>query len=127
MTHLKILWLWGNEINDITPLATLTDLTSLRLTDNPIGDISVLAELRQLEDLHLENCQIEDISALANHTNLQSLNLKSNPLNVEAYSVYLPMIQRNNPLNQGIRYDRCPYPMPDDLAGTQSRHVSRRE
>jgi internalin A len=43
LTNLRELYLFGNEISDISPLSELTNLTVLSLRDNEISDISELA------------------------------------------------------------------------------------
>ncbi|MBL7146742.1 MAG: hypothetical protein ISS76_21055, partial [Phycisphaerae bacterium] len=42
--------------------------------------------------------QISDISALAGLTNLSRLDLRVNPLNQDAYNIYIPRILQNNPV-----------------------------
>jgi hypothetical protein len=69
----------------------------LSLSSNQISDITVLSGLTSLLILALQNNQISDISALSGFTNLMWLCLVNNPLNVEAYSTYLPLIEDNNP------------------------------
>jgi len=61
-----------------------------------------------LERLYLENNQISDISSLSGMTNLKRLWLQGNPLNVDAYCNYLPMIKANN-CGIELRYDPNPY------------------
>ena len=57
----------------------------------------------------LRDNQISDISPLAGLMSLETLDLRGNPLNEEAYSVYLPLIQENNP-GIGLLYDPIPEP-----------------
>jgi Leucine-rich repeat (LRR) protein len=75
----------GNEISDLTPLATLTNLRSLDLSDNFITDLSPLAGLTNLGNefatyVNLSYNQITDVSPLANLTNLQFLTLHNNQI-----------------------------------------------
>ena len=58
------LWLSGNEINDLTPLADLTGLERLELGYNQISDSSVLAQLTNLEGLRIQANPIQDITPL---------------------------------------------------------------
>ena len=54
----------ANKITDLTPLANLTQLQTLRLRHNYIVDISPLANLTKLKELDLVDNLILDISAL---------------------------------------------------------------
>ncbi len=77
-TDLTLLYLYGNEISDISPLAGLIDLTKLSLTTNHIVNISPLADLTNLRELYLSDNQISSISALANLAGLTDLCLGYN-------------------------------------------------
>jgi len=108
LTNLTELHLGENKISDISPLLGLTNLTDLYLYHNQINDISPLSGLISLTELWLDDNQISDISALSEFTTLWTLTLGSNPLNLEAYCTYLPLIQDNNPGD--CLYDPNPYP-----------------
>lgn len=77
---LDTLRLWGNEIEDLSPLSGLPSLTFLNLADNQIKDISALSSLTGLKWLSLWNNDIEDISPLSELAKLTYLNLGSNQL-----------------------------------------------
>ena len=101
-TQLETLYLWDNQISDITPLAglrqleylsvglsdisdftpltKLTQLKTLVLRSNKISDITLLVGLRQLETLDLQHNQISDITPLAKLTNLRELDLRRNQI-----------------------------------------------
>jgi hypothetical protein len=76
------LWLGGNLITDLSPLAVLTSLHTLILPANKITDITPLANLTNLGHsmgaLNLRNNQITDLTPLANLTNLGVLDLQNN-------------------------------------------------
>ena len=74
------LFLNGNSISDISPLAGLTNLKRLSLSYNSISDISALSGLTNLTWLKLDRNAITDISALANLTNLRHLELYVNKI-----------------------------------------------
>ena len=80
LTNLTSLNFWGNNIPGISVLAGLTNLTSLHLGFNNISDISLVANLTSLIDLGLEGNNISDISAVAGLTNLNWLNLGANSI-----------------------------------------------
>ena len=78
LTQLTMLSLYDNDIIDVTPLAGLTNLTELQIYSNQIKDISSLAKLKNLEKLFLSKNKIIDISPLASLTKLEELNLGQN-------------------------------------------------
>ncbi len=69
-----------NYVNDISPLANLTQLKTLYLAENEITDLSPLANLSTLVDLRFESNHISDISALSTLTNLKRLYLHDNEI-----------------------------------------------
>ena len=70
----------SNSVSDISPVAGLTNLTSLSLNNNSISDISPVAGLTNLSFLNLGNNTISDISAVTGLTNLTGLSLDSNTI-----------------------------------------------
>ena len=58
----------------------MKNLTCLYLFSNQISDISALSGLNNLKHLFLYSNQISDISALSGLTNLETLYLKDNPV-----------------------------------------------
>ena len=72
LTNLQELYLGGNQISDLTPLAALTSLTSLELGGNQISDLTPLAALTSLTSLELGGNQISDLTPLAALTSLTS-------------------------------------------------------
>lgn len=114
LQNLVHLFVDGNRIRDISPLAKLTNLTSLYLADNRwIQDISALSGLDRLQTLLLSQNQIQDISPLARLSSLKYLRLGSNQiynlqplqnltnlttLDVGDQAVMLPATENINPL-----------------------------
>ena len=76
--NLTGLALGGNNISDISPLASLTNLHWLDLWRNNISDIPAMPSLTNLRSLNLDNNSISDISPLASLTNLDWLALGGN-------------------------------------------------
>jgi Leucine-rich repeat (LRR) protein len=66
----------NNQITDISPLANLTNLSSLTLQNNQITDVAPLQGLNRLWWLWLQNNQIEDVMPLSWLTGLDSLSLR---------------------------------------------------
>jgi hypothetical protein len=76
----------GNNISNITPLSSLSNLNSLNLSGNSISDIGPLASISTLQNLNLSNTSITDISILSSFPNLVSVDLENNP-NISDYTV----------------------------------------
>lgn len=76
----------GNNVTDITPLSSLTNLKTLYLCNNDISDLKPLENLANLTTLYLDQNNISNVSSLANLTNLRFLSFgrelygKGNPL-----------------------------------------------
>ena len=68
----------SNSVSDISPIAGLTNLTTLNLTNNSVADISPIAGLTKLTWLYLTNNSVTDISPIAGLTNLKTLSLINN-------------------------------------------------
>lgn len=63
----------GTDITDVSLLAGLIQLQSLRLIATPVSNIYALAELTQLKALDLDGTRVSDVSALEKLTQLQIL------------------------------------------------------
>jgi len=97
LTQLEYIDMHDNCIGDLTPLAGLSQLRKLVLRRNRLRDLTPLAGLPDIQALHFESNDIRDISPLGALTNLTLVDLCDNPLNNDAYSVYIPQILANNP------------------------------
>jgi internalin A len=80
LTGLKELFLGKGELDDLSPLASATQLESLRASLNQVSDISALAKLKKLDRLDLGHTQVKDLSPLAELTALTELQLDSTPV-----------------------------------------------
>ena len=80
LPQLTALNLSFNQISDIRPLSHLHQLSFLLLAGNQIADVSPLAQLNQLTYVVLQKNQITTIDALAGLTTLNHLNLLDNPI-----------------------------------------------
>jgi Leucine Rich repeats (2 copies) len=67
-----------NGIDDLSPLATLTNLKSLTIVNAHVSDIGQLSGLFNLQSLSLDNNRISDLSPLSDLTELQILSLYNN-------------------------------------------------
>ena len=78
--RLNSLWLWDNQVSDLSPLAGMRSLTYLDLGHNHISDLSPLGELTNLVWLELQGNLITDVTPLAGLTNLESLWITGNAI-----------------------------------------------
>jgi internalin A len=100
LTNLTTLYLVSNQINDFSPLTSLTNLTKLALGGIPISDISRLASLTNLITLDITGTgdkQKGDVSPLASLTNLTELGLNNNQI-----SDVSPLASLTNLTNLGL-------------------------
>ncbi len=84
LTNIKKLNLSENSLDDIDPLAKLTNLEELIISTaensmtNPLTDIAPLASLTNLRVLEITYTNVSDVSPLKDLTNLRELNLSNN-------------------------------------------------
>lgn len=80
LNKLAQLFLTNNEITDITPIASLTNLTYLDLKQNQLSDLKPLKSLTNLSVLSIEGNQISDIAPLGDLTKLKGLFMSGNSI-----------------------------------------------
>ena len=73
--NLEKLYLNNNELINISVLKNLNKLKILILTNNKLTDISIVKYLKNLEILYLKNNEITDISIIMNFKNLKTLDI----------------------------------------------------
>ena len=108
LSRMTTLYLYGHyeDLTDISPLGSLTNLTTLHLGYNNITDISSLGSLTNLTELDLSTNEITDISALRSLTNLTTLNLYENRItDVSALRKLTNLTELN--LNENCITPRC--------------------
>ena len=91
LTNLRHLDISCARVNDLTPLAALTQLTDLRLEGcdyrgDYIENLDPLAALINLRHLNVCNNNVRDITALSGLTNLTDLNLSLSEITPNDYS-----------------------------------------
>lgn len=94
LTGVKDLFLGPGKLSDISALAKLTRLESLRATANQVSDIRVLADLKLLDRLDLANTAVSDVSALADLKNLTELQLDGSRVSDISPLANLPKLER---------------------------------
>jgi len=97
LPNLETLQLSDNQLSNVSGLPALQNLTYLGLGFNQIADLTDFPDYPNLQTLFLDRNLISDISVLAGLTGLSYLYLNGNPLNDDAFNIYLPQIQFNNP------------------------------
>lgn len=78
--NLKELFLGQGEIDDLSPIAELEKLESLRASINPIRDLAPLAKMKKLDRLDLGRTQVQSLTPLAELTSLTELALDDAPV-----------------------------------------------
>jgi hypothetical protein len=114
-------WYLIKDINDLKGLGYAKNLKYLCLESSHIQDFSVLTEFNQLRELGLNSCNISDISsivsAIETHNSLRDISFRDNqisdisslvklksqelhridlgdnPLNEDAYKIYIPQLR----------------------------------
>ena len=75
LKNLRTLRLFGTPVSDLTPLAGMKDLQMLYLASTQVSDLTPLAGLKNLQMLYLANTPVSDLSPLAGLKNLTELRL----------------------------------------------------
>ena len=97
-----MLHLGNNQISDISPLSTLTNLRQLYLGNNQISNISPLANLTSPGvdfvdiDLSLHDNQISNLKPLVDNPGLvagDSVDIRRNPLSPISRKTHIPDLQ----------------------------------
>ncbi len=78
--NLDRIFVRGNSITSLAPLAGLMKLRSIQAVNNAITNIDTLAGLINLDQLLLRDNQITDISAMANMSKLTSVDIENNDI-----------------------------------------------
>jgi len=103
LTQLKNLNIEDNYIDDISPLSSLNSLITLSIGSNRISDITVFETLSQIEYLSLSRNEIKNIRSLSYLTQLKILNMNYNQINsIAPLSILKNMtnlVISNNPIN----------------------------
>ena len=124
LTQLTSLHLPNNSILDISAVANLPHLTWLNLWGNSVSDISAVAGLTNLKDLYLGGNNISDISPLAANTGLGSgdtVNVQSNPLSYQSIHTHIPTLQSRGVI---VEFDTQPHPALLKISGNNQNGVS---
>jgi hypothetical protein len=80
LTELEELILQDTRISDLTPLSELRSLKRLEIRGSQVADLAPLANLTQLETLVLTDSQIEDLTPLSKLNRLKRLFLYNNKI-----------------------------------------------
>ena len=77
-----ITWIFldWNELTDLTPLSSLTELTKISFSGNTVTDLTPLASLENLRNLTAINNKIETLEPIANLSNIDYICLDGNKL-----------------------------------------------
>lgn len=101
LTNLEVLLINGNKITDLSPLSKLVNLRDLNVGDNPATDLTSLRNLTSLKILAIFGNHLTDISPLASLTNLETLAIEHNNV-----SNILPLEGLNNLKRLNLSYNQ---------------------
>jgi hypothetical protein len=101
LTQVANLTLDGTRVTDISPLATATHLRDLSICDGPLENLTPLAGLR-LQRLFVYRTQVRDLSPLAGMATLQVLGLVACPVRDLSVVTTLPALHSVNLNRTGI-------------------------
>ncbi len=80
MKNLKEVFLGPGKVWDLSPLAGLSQLETVRVAGNPVEDISPLAELEKMDRIDISDTKVKDISPMKNMTKLTEVTLDGAPV-----------------------------------------------
>jgi Leucine-rich repeat (LRR) protein len=115
------LYLGGNRISDLAPLAKLTRLSSLSLPRNQIRDLGPLASVHKLMTIDLSDNEISDLTPLTKQTEVTLLMLERNKITdltplltwakadaegPKRFAPYLRLYLGGNPLSEAARTEQ---------------------
>lgn len=80
MKALKELFLGPGDYSDLSPIAGLTQLESLRASINQVSDLKPLEGMTKLDRLDLGRTQVKDLKPLAKLTKITELQLDDTPV-----------------------------------------------
>ena len=81
LTNLKKLSLSGlSKLDDLSPLAGLTNLQTLRISGTKVTDLTPLSELTSLQSLYVSGTQVSNLTPLSGLTSLQTLDISRMPV-----------------------------------------------
>ena len=96
LTNLWTLRLGNNNLTNISALSGLTNLRTLWLQRNNLTDITPLSGLTNLKTLWLQENNITDISPLMDNRGFcdnATLDVRQNPLSAESINAHIPTLQ----------------------------------
>jgi internalin A len=74
-TQIHDLFIGAGELEDLSPIADLTTMLSLRATDNKVKNLDPLKKLVHMDRLDLSHTQVADLTVLAQMTELTELEI----------------------------------------------------
>ena len=90
-TELEELYLYRNDLSDVSMLSKLNYVTVLNLATNPnIKSVRALTSMKNLTDLRIYSTGVNDLSYFPKFKKLEKVNLAHCPLSFDDYFDYLP-------------------------------------
>ncbi len=100
---MKDLFLGKGNLDDLSPLAALPQLVSLRATGNNVKDMSPLIRMVHMDRLDLSHSQIVDISTVSQMTELTELSLDDTQVTDLSPLAKLTKLEKVSIRNTGVK------------------------
>lgn len=94
LPNLSGLVLINNQVTDLSPIASCSELRRFHLNKNPVRDISPLAECKTIEELHLGDCPISNFSPLEELPCLRELSISADQIEAFTQLNRLPHLRK---------------------------------
>lgn len=93
MSQLTLLDVWDNNVSSLSSITGLTQLEALIVGGNPITDVTPLSQFTSLKELALPNSSLTDLSVLAPLTQLEFVDIGQNPIQDYSALNHLPNLK----------------------------------
>ena len=103
LTGVHDIFLGKGDLTDLTPLATLSQVVSLRATGNQVADITPLARMVHMDRLDLSHSVVSDITTIGQMTDLTELSLDDTTVNDIAPLAKLTKLEHLSIRNTGVK------------------------
>ena len=103
LTGVHDIFLGKGDLTDLTPLATLSQVVSLRATGNQVADITPLARMVHMDRLDLSHSVVSDITTIGQMADLTELSLDDTTVNDISPLAKLTKLEHLSIRNTGVK------------------------
>ena len=102
-TQLHDLFVGAGDVDDLSPIANLTTMISLRATDNKVKNLDALKKLVHMDRLDLSHTLVNDLSGLVTMTDLTELEIDGTEVTSIAPLAKLTKLQKVTMANTAVK------------------------